>query len=213
MTGPWLRRSAMALVLVVLTLGALTARVIVDGEQALASSDEAFDRGDVRSATVHARRAAVLYAPGAPHIEPAYRRLIAIATGAEAAGQTELAIQAWQAVRSAALETRHVWIPREEELRRANQNLERLQLLAGRSPEERKAAARAAAREIERDDAPQAPWITLLAAGFLLAMAGFTVIAWRGVTPDGDLVAGAMRTGVVIVMAGVACWILAVLNA
>jgi len=213
MTGPWLRRSAMVLVLVVLTLGTLTARVVVDGERALASSDEAFDRGDVRAATVHARRAAVLYAPGAPHVEAAYRRLIAIASGAEAAGQSELAIQAWQAVRSAALETRHVWIPREDELRRANQNLKRLQSLAGRSPEERKATAQAATRELERDDAPRAPWITLLAMGFLLAVAGFSVITWRGVTPDGDLVPGAMRMGVVIVMVGVACWIMAVLNA
>ena len=213
MIGTWLRRLSLTLVLVLLALATLTARVVIDGERALALSDEAFDRGDVRAATVHARRAAILYAPGAPHVDPAYQRLEAIAQGAEAAGDAEVARQAWQAIRGAALETRHIWIPRQTELQRANQNLMRLQLSAEGPPEARHEAATQAIRELERDDSPRAPWIALLAAGFLLALAGLGGLAWRGVTPDGDVVPGPVRLCVVLVAIGVVCWTLAVLGA
>jgi hypothetical protein len=211
--GTWLRRIALVLVLAVLGLATLTARVVIDGERALARSDEAFDRGDVRAATLHARRAAVLDAPGAQHIRPAYQRLVAIAQGAEAAGERDVAIQAWLAVRGAALETRHIWIPRRAELERANGNLARLQVPADGPPELRREAAATARRELDRDDAPRAPWVVVLATGFFLAIAGLLAIAWRGVAPDGDFVPGTIRVGVGLVLVGLVCWILAVLNA
>src|SRR5450432_3358945 len=114
----------------VLIGAALTARVILEGESELSESDAAFDRGELGPSINHARRSATLYAPGAPHVQHAYERLIAIATGAEAAGQPKTAFLAWQAVRGAALESRHVWLPRAGELDRANQNLSRLEAIA-----------------------------------------------------------------------------------
>jgi hypothetical protein len=213
MSGTWLRRLSLTLVLVALAVATLTARVVVDGERALALSDEAFDRGDVRAATLQARRAAVLYAPGAPHVEPAYQRLEAIAKGAEAAGEREVARQAWEAIRSAALETRHVWIPRSAELQRANRNLMRLQLSAEGPPDARRDEAGRALAELARDDSPRAPWIALLAAGFSFALAGLGGFAWRGVTPDGDLVPGSVRVCVALVVVGAVCWTVAVLGA
>ncbi len=213
MTGTWLRRIALALVLLVLALATLTARVVIDGERALALSDAAFDEGDVRTATWHARRAAVLYAPGAPHLDPAYERLEAIATGAEAAGERELAVQAWRAVRGAALETRHAWVPRRLDLERADQNLARLQAPPDASPEVQREVVTVAVGQLRRDDAPRAPWIALLSAGFLLSLGGLAGLAWRGVTPDGDFVPGAVRICLVLVLVGVGCWTTAVLGA
>src|SRR5262249_15027502 len=126
MSAAWLRRIALGMLFAVLLFAALTARIISDGEAALAKSDAAFDKGDLRDAILYARRAAVLYAPGAPHVSAAYARLKAVALGAEQTGQFEIARQAWGATRGAALETRHFVTPRELDLQRANASLARL---------------------------------------------------------------------------------------
>ena len=84
--GVWLRRLAAGLLLAVVTLAAVTGRAVKDGEQAMAESERAFDEGRLRDAILHARRAAVSYAPGAPHVAASYRRMRSVAIGAEAAG-------------------------------------------------------------------------------------------------------------------------------
>jgi hypothetical protein len=214
----WLRRIAVALLFVVLSLAALTARAIVDGEEQMRLSDAAFDRGDVRTATQHARRSAVLYAPGAPHVQSAYDRLHAIARGAEAAGYPETAQAAWRAVRGAALETRHLWIPRAADLERANENLARLSASrpkpgGGPADEERAEAAERARRELDRDHAPKAPWIAVLVVGFVLSAIGLALAALLGVSPDGKLALRPARYALLLATVGAACWTLAVLRA
>ena len=82
-----LQRLALVAFFLVSIVAALTGRVIWEGQAELTASDSAFDAGDLRLALEHARRGATLYAPGAPYVERAYERLIAIALGAEAAGQ------------------------------------------------------------------------------------------------------------------------------
>ena len=207
-SGAWLRRVAFALLLAVLMLGVLTARMVREGEAALAKSDAAFDRGDLREAILHARRAAVLYAPGAPHVNAAFARLRAVAVGAEAAGDPEVARQAWGAVRGAALETRHVTAPHQAEIDRANSALARLQT-AGAAPAERTAAV----ARLERDDAPRAPWVGVLGAGFGLFLAGLVVLVARGVTPSGKPSWRALGVAVALALAGLVVWTLAVYRA
>jgi len=111
----WLKRLSLLGFFAVLIAGLLSARVIWEGQSELAVSDAAFDRGDLTSSLDHARQSATLYAPGARHVQRAYERLLALAQGAEAAGQPKVAFLAWQAIRSAALESRHVWLPHERE--------------------------------------------------------------------------------------------------
>ncbi len=125
-TAKILRSVAVGLLLVVLGVAALTARAVREGERQMRESDAAFNRADLTSAVLHARAAAVMYAPGAPHVRRGYERLLAIAVGAEAAGQKRTAESAWRSVRGAALETRHVWVPHRAELARADENLARL---------------------------------------------------------------------------------------
>ena len=211
MMGRWLRRAALVLVLALLAGATLTARVVVDGERELGLSDAAFDQGDVRVATLHARRAAILYVPGAPHVGPAYERLRAIAVGAEAAGDGEAARLAWQAIRSASLETRHVFIPRAAQLEEANANLARLQAV-GASPERARKLRDEALAGLQ-DESPRVLWIALLLAGFVIGAAGLGYVAWRGVTPDGDVVRRSLTLGLVLFGIGAACWTLAVLLA
>lgn len=133
----WLRGVALGLMLAVLALAAVTARAVGDGEAELKKSDVAFNHGRLNAALEHARRAAVDYAPGAPHVARAYARMIAIAVGAEAEGKPELALVAWRAVRGAALETRHLWIPHRRELERANLSLARLEAAPAPPPDAR----------------------------------------------------------------------------
>ena len=68
------RRLALALLVACVGLGLLTARAVEQGEAAVQESDRAFDQGKVHEAAHHARRAAVYYAPGAPHLHFAVAR-------------------------------------------------------------------------------------------------------------------------------------------
>jgi hypothetical protein len=197
------------MLLAVLLFAALTARIVVDGEAALSKSDAAFDKGDLRDAILYARRAATLYAPGAPHVSVAYARLRAVALGAESTGQLEIARQAWGATRGAALETRHFVTPRELDLERANTSLARL---AGVS-DPTGAAREKMAKALSRDDAPRAPWVLLLGAGFVLFAAGIVSFVSSGVSLSGEVSRRAIWVSTAVTIAGVACWTLAVLRA
>ncbi len=209
-----LQRLALVAFLVVLIGAALSARVILEGEAELSASNAAFDRGELEPSLDHARRSATLYAPGAPHVTRAYERLIAIAVGAESAGQAKVAFLAWQAVRSAALESRHVWLPRQSELDRANQNLARLEALArdANDADRPKTQAQALGR-LSADDAPEPAWIAILGVGFLLALAGLGLTAFRGLDPGGKVSFARARWGLLLFAIGAACWTLAAYRA
>jgi hypothetical protein len=205
----WLRRIALALLVLVLTLAGLTARVVMQGEAALARSDAAFDRGDLLDSIAEARRAAIAYAPGAPHVTAAYDRLVAIAIGAEATGRSDVAQRAWDAIRGAALETRHVSTPHADMLDRANANLSRLRARAGTSDHDPSHMTTL----LSRDDAPRAPWVAVLGAGFTLFAAGLGLGIRRGTTPAGKLSPRHLALPGLLVVIGVACWTLAVFRA
>lgn len=78
----------------------LTLRLSLEGERAMAQSDREFDQGHLRESLLFARRAARLNAPGLAHVVRANARLDAIAAGAEAADRSDIAVLAWQAIRS-----------------------------------------------------------------------------------------------------------------
>jgi hypothetical protein len=199
---------------IVLVGAVFTVRVILEGESELAASDAAFDRGELISALDHARRGATLYAPGASHVERAYQRMIALALGAEASGQPKIAFLAWQAVRGAALESRHVFLPRQAELERANENVARLEVLAGdSSASDRPKTQIQALTPLSADDAPAPAWIAVLSAGFLLALAGLGLFAFRGLNPSGKVSFQRARLGILLFVIGAACWTLAAYKA
>lgn len=210
--GAWLQRAALLILLAVAALAALTGNVIVRGEAALEASDRAFHAGELRESILLARRGAVLYAPGAPHVSAAYARLAAIAAGAEASGQSEIAQSAWRAMRAAALETRHFRPVRPDILDRANRNLARL---AARepAPDGSTRPREEGLRRLERDEAPRGIWVLVLSLGFGLGAAGVGLMALRGVSADGTLSRRWCATALGLTLIGVACWTLAVLRA
>jgi hypothetical protein len=212
--GSGLRRLAWLSFMIVLGLAVFSARVILEGESELSASDAAFDRGELGPSLDHARRSATLYAPGAPHVERAYARLNAIAVGAEASGQPKVAFLAWQAMRSAALESRHVVLPHATELERANQNLARLEALArDKDDTERTKNQAQALTRLSADDAPAPAWIAVLGIGFSLALVGLALFAFQGVDRAGKVTFGRARWGLILFAIGAACWTVAAYRA
>jgi hypothetical protein len=201
------RGASLGLTLGVLALGAMTFRVVRDGEAALAESDAAFNRGDLANAVLHARRAAVAYAPGAPHTRAALARLRAVAVGSEGVGDAASARLAWGAVRAAAVETRSFVEPYAKEREEADRALARLQLEP--PPADPLARTRAVARAREalaRIPGPSAAGSLFLLVGFALSGGGLGWVAARGLTREGRLIPRPFALGAAVFALGVACW-------
>lgn len=213
-TGSLWRRLAWSAFSILLVFAVFSARVIVEGESELAASDAAFDRGELAISLDHARRSATLYVPGAPHVQRAYERMTALAQGAEAAGQPKLAFLSWEAVRGAALESRHIFLTRRVELERANENLARLEALSrDLSASDRPKIQTRALKRLASDDAPDPAWIAVLGLGFLLALSGLALFAFRGLNPRGTVSFERARWGLLLFAIGAACWTVAAYKA
>jgi hypothetical protein len=206
--GPAARRVlvgvALVIVLALVSFALATFRTLERGQAEMHESDAAFDRGELELALLHARRAALLYVPGARHVGSAYERLRAIATGAERAREPALAAGAWQAVRAAALETAHVWQPHGDELGEANHHLDRL--LA--SP-----PGSTTFSDAPPKSARAAGWTFLLVVGFGGAVVGAVSTVWRGLRPSGEWAFGRARLPLALALLGVLCSVLALLQA
>ena len=177
--------------------GALVGRCLSRGQALMASSDQAFDRGDLRRATRDARQAAILYVPVAPHVSQAYARLRAIAVGAEAAGSPQAALFAWRAMRAAALSTRSFGALHDAELKEAETGIQRLtktKSLGQKSVVSSKLTV----------------WNLMLLLGLALALSGFFIVVWRGVSANARWSWKGARFGAFLTAAGVLVWFLAV---
>lgn len=208
MSAAWVRRSSLALTVVLVALGTMTYRAVSEGSEALAASDAAFNRGDLANSVLYARRAAVAYAPGAPHTRAALARLRAVAVGSEGAGDIPTARLAWGAIRSSALETRHLATPYARELDEANRALARLAVPSSAlSDVDARARAERRARELlARAPGPSAGSGLALLLGFLLSTAGLLWVAARGITREGRPLRSGLALGLTLFAVGAACW-------
>lgn len=199
-----------------IVLGAATARAVYSGEKEVALSTAALRAGNPHGAAEHARRAAGWYVPGAPHVRVAYERLLALGTTAEGLGDRETALYALRGVRTAAIETRWIFTPHEEDLERADRAIARIEAEAPRAPAHRNDPPSAVEREqldtLARDEAPQTAWVVALVAGALAFAAGAALTA-RAIGPTGVLSWRRSLPGIVAACAGAALWILAVWRA
>jgi hypothetical protein len=208
------RHASFGLTLLVLALGVMTFRVVRDGEAALAESDAAFQRGDLSNAVLFARRAAIAYAPGAPHTRAALARLRAVAVGSEGVGDAASARLAWGAIRSAAVETRSLTEPYAAEREEADQALARLTAVPVASdPEIQARAVARARRSLMTLPGPSPLSSLLLVTGFGTAALGLALVALRGLTREGRLLWRGFALGVAVFVVGVACWTFAAYRA
>jgi len=212
--GPWVRRLSYALAVAVLALLVMTLRAVREGEAAMVESDTAFHRGDLGPAVLHARRAALAYAPGAPHTRVALARLRAVAIGSEGAGDAATARLAWGAIRGAALGARHLTTPYAAELEEANGALARLAAPAGEpDPGVRERAAKAAGEALRRVPGPTPFGSMVLVFGAVLSAIGLFLVGARGFTREGTLIPKGLLVGLLVFAVGAACWTFAAYRA
>jgi hypothetical protein len=208
---------AWALAAIGLVVSAATARVIWSGEREIALSTAALKAGDPHAAAEHARRAAGWYAPGAPHVRVAYDRLLALGRTAEGLGDREIALYAFRGVRTAALETRWLVTPHEDDLDLANRAIARIEAEAPRAPGTRTDPPAKIAREqleaLGRDEAPHTGWVVAIVAAAIAWAAGAALVARRAVTATGALALDRALPGLVVFAAGAALWLLAIWRA
>jgi hypothetical protein len=207
--GGTVRALAWAATVVVLFAGIATLRAVLDGEREIAASDAAFAANDLHGALQHARRAASAYAPGAPHVERGYQRLLAVARGAEATGRPEIAMLAWQAERAAVLESASLWHPFPERLEEANRNLARLSATKTAAEAERTETAQRLFKLAQGQSSERTPWGALLAGGLLVAALGLGWFAARALGPNGRIEWLRGRWGLLTFALGAALWAVA----
>jgi hypothetical protein len=196
-----------------LGLAAWTVRVVVAGDAELDASDAALGQGDAHEAVVHARRAASWYAPGAPHVPVAYRRLIALATAAEAHRRRDVALFAWRGVRQASLDTRWLLTPHAADRARAEQEIARLSAIGEREAAEPDAAAMAAAlTTLAKDDGPRHGWVVALCAGLVVAAGGLAAAMARIAAPA-QVEWKRGRAALAVAALGAVVWLLALWQA
>ncbi|NUP14387.1 MAG: hypothetical protein HOW73_50800 [Polyangiaceae bacterium] len=132
----WVRTLVASLLVVVALAAAATARVVWAGEKEVVKSTEALEKGDADDAIVHARAAALWYAPGAPHVRVAYARLMTIAKEAEQRKLWETALFAYRAIVTASKSTQWVTTPHAAEADEATRAIARIEAKTGvRAPE------------------------------------------------------------------------------
>jgi hypothetical protein len=212
-SGIWVRRASFALLAMILALGVMTYRALRDGAAELEHSERAFDRGDLPDAVLHARRAVIAYAPGVPHVRAGVERLQAVAVGAEAAGDLRSARLAWGALRGALLEVRHLRQPLAADLAEADKNLARLAVARVAEVPASGGPDGTIRRELARTPGVPAWASALLSAGFLLALAGLSLVASAGVTREGRVLRRSFALGLVLFVLGAACWTFAAYQA
>jgi len=200
------RSLALALALGLLALGVMALRTAAAGREALAASERAFDAGELRESVRYAARAATLSVPSGGYVDLAYRRLVVIARGAEAAGRPHLAAFAWNAVRGAAVESGALGFGPRPELEQANQNLARLASQLANGGKDDPAGERELLKTLERPAGPAADGLLLLGGGMLLLVLGLGLIGFGGLGADGRPNARKLLAAALLVALGAACW-------
>lgn len=207
-------RVALAVVVVV---GAVSGRVIVAGERALATSTEALRAGDPARATTHAREAATWFAPGASHVRVAYGRLLALGREAEKRRLREPALEAYRAVVTASASTRLVIEPFHREVDEARVAIARLEASGERAPslasEPAEAIEREQLAELARTPRAMRPWSLVLAGSLVAMAAGLVVVLRRGFDETGRTVAAGAVGGAVLVAVGLCGFVAALVLA
>lgn len=189
-------RVAFAALAALVVLGLHTASA---GRAALAAADSAAARSDWREAVAQARTAAEALAPGTPWRARGFRRLEAIGHDAEARGDDAIALLAYGAMRTAALETSGPGTSSERWRQTAEEGLVRVAQDSKDAPHPRAGVMLAALQA----ETPPSPWrLAALSLSALATLAALGALAWA------DLHSRLERMAQIVAAAGFAAYAL-----
>lgn len=193
--------------------GLLTTNVMRRGQIELQASRGQVATGKLEQAVVHARNAASAYVPAAPHVAAAYRQLVEIARKAEGQGDIDTALFAWQALRSAALQTRWVIVTHNAQLQVANASIARLSATkppaSGASIQDTGQIQQHLHMMLTTPRYPAAMWVIVIVSSFAMGAAGLIYTGLKGFTQKGEVVTKHLRIGLVVTATAVILWLTA----
>lgn len=200
------------LIVVLFALGVLTARVVTAGQAELRLAQQVERSGDLDVAIVHYRRAARWYVPFLGTVTTALDRLAAIGDAATKAQDTQRALSAWRAVRSAILGARSVYTPNADRLRVANEKIADLMASADIPPMDvgkDHAALRAEHLALlTAEHRPRVFWALLALLGFVTWVAGAFGFFRRALDGEDRLIAPMAWRFATVVVVGLGLFVL-----
>lgn len=186
-------------------LAVFVARALLSARSELAQGHAAVQRKQLEEAVVHYRRAARWYVPFSPLHVAALARLSELGSAAEAAGDSELALSAYRAVRGAIMSTRSFYTPEPHRLSEANRRIAALMAAMPAPPIDAGKTETQLYDEhlklLTEKPGPRLLWTFVLLAGFVGWIGGAFVFVERAMDDDDRLIAAqARRWGAVIVV-------------
>ena len=148
-------------------LAIATVRILLDGRRHIEEAERLNREGDPAAAFAALEDAARAYVPGSPYPEKALREMALMARGAHMRGKIDAARERWRSVRRSVLATRHITIPHEDYLARAERQIALLE-----SPSQG-----AEAKPLERPRDPSPILALLLFAGLVIWISSSAVLA------------------------------------
>jgi hypothetical protein len=210
-------RGVLVVAIAAAVVAAMATHALVEGQRELSASGTLLAAGDMEQALVRARRSASWYVPGAPHVPLAYERMIGIARVSEGRSDPRTALLAWQAVREAALSSRWLEVPHQQQLGEANAAIARLQ---ARRPQPQAAPERSEVERerdilllLNRQEHPYVSWVVVMLAGFGLFSGGLAWFSLRALDEAGQLCWRRVRPALLVTGAGALAWIVALWRA
>jgi hypothetical protein len=198
MSRPKLARRALQVLVALAGLVTLiSARVVLSAREELAQAEQLLAANDRDAAIVHLRRAARWYAPLSPYHVRALTRLAEIGQAAERAGELEIALSAYRAVRGAILATRSTYVPERARLEAANR---RIAALMSKRPAPGIDAGKSEKQLFDEHLAlltpipgPNVFWSCVLLLGFVCWVASAFALSVRAIDDDDRWVASELR--------------------
>ncbi len=212
-----MKRALGILALAAIGLALVTARVLWSSRTEWRDAEAKLAAGDGTGAVDGFGRAARLYAPASPWVRRSLDRLQEIGERAEAAGQPQPALAAWNELRASVLATRSLYTPNRDRLARADEHIAAL-MARVESPAVDPGADEAARRRwhaarLAETSEPSVGWSLLALAGLFAWIAAAAAFLLRAVDENDRLRRGAALACALALVAGFAAFLLGLARA
>jgi len=206
-----------ALVVLLLLLAVVYARVVYESQRNFFEAEEKLTQSKRHGAVYHFQAAAAWYSPFNPYVKKSHDRLWQIGRKAELAGDGDLALEAYRAIRSSILGSRSFFTPEAETLRAANERISVLMAAKAHAPAFKSMGLDELRRihygKLADSKQPGPLWVMVLLLGFMLWTGAVAYFIFSGLGPGLKVLRGHLiRSGVVFAL-GMGLWITAMVMA